>query len=163
MTSPQLREPAPFLIRPAEPRDADVIAAVHRTSMRDALPYLPDLHTPEEDRAWVANVVLPQQEVWVAEVGGRVVGVAALDGDMLAQLYILPGEQGQGIGSALLAKAMARRPGGMCLYAFQRNARARGFYERRGFVAIEFGDGSGNEDGEPDVLYQWTPASEDRR
>jgi hypothetical protein len=45
----------------------------------------------------------------------------------------------------------------MRLYAFQRNTRARGFYERRGFVAVEFGDGSGNEEGEPDVLYQWTP------
>ena len=150
--------PAPFLIRPAERQDADAIAAVHRTSMREALPYLPDLHTADEDRAWVANVVLPHQEVWVAEAGGHVVGVAALDGDMLAQLYILPGEQGRGIGSALLAKAMARRPAGMRLYAFQRNTRARGFYERRGFVAVEFGDGSGNEEGEPDVLYQWAPA-----
>jgi hypothetical protein len=46
----------------------------------------------------------------------------------------------------------------MRLYAFQRNTRARSFYERRGFVAVAFGDGSGNEEGEPDVLYQWTPA-----
>jgi GNAT superfamily N-acetyltransferase len=158
MTSPRTAKSPPFLIRPAEARDADAIAMVHRTSMREALPYLPDLHTEDEDRAWVANVVLPHQEVWVAEAGGRVVGVAALDGDMLAQLYILPGEQGRGIGSALLAQAMARRPTGMRLYAFQRNTRARGFYERRGFVAVEFGDGSGNEEGEPDVLYQWTPA-----
>ena len=161
MTSPRTTEPAPCLIRPAEVRDADAIAAVHRTSMREALPYLPDLHTADEDLAWVANVVLPHQEVWVAEAGGRVVGVAALDGDMLAQLYILPGEQGRGIGSALLAKAMARRPAGMRLYAFQRNTRARAFYERRGFVAVEFGDGSGNEEGEPDVLYQWTPARDE--
>jgi GNAT superfamily N-acetyltransferase len=161
MTSPPTADPAPFLIRPAAARDADAIAAVHRTSMREALPYLPDLHTEAEDRAWVANVVLPRQEVWVAESGGRVVGVAALDGDMLAQLYILPGEQGQGIGSAILAKAKARRPAGMRLYAFQRNTRARDFYERRGFVAIAFGDGSGNEEGEPDVLYQWTPERKD--
>jgi GNAT superfamily N-acetyltransferase len=159
MTSPQSAEPAPFLIRPAEARDADAIATVHRTAMREALPYLPDLHTAEEDRAWVANVVLPRQEVWVAEAAGRVVGVAALDGEMLAQLYILPGEQGRGIGSALLATAMARHPAGMRLYAFQRNTRARGFYERRGFVAVEFGDGSGNEEGEPDVLYEWTPTT----
>ncbi|HLL49987.1 MAG TPA: GNAT family N-acetyltransferase [Thermomicrobiales bacterium] len=135
-----------------------MIALVHRISMREALPYLPDLHTSDEDRAWVANVVLPHQEVWVAEVGERIVGVAALDEDMLAQLYILPGEQGRGIGSALLATAMARRPDGMRLYAFQRNTRARGFYEHRGFIAVAFGDGSDNEEGEPDVLYQWTPA-----
>src|SRR5215212_4592309 len=162
MTSPPPTESVPFLIRPAEARDADAITAVHRTSMREALPYLPDLHTEDEDRVWVANMLLPHQEVWVAEAGGRVVGVAALDGEMLAQLYILPGEQGQGIGSALLAKAMAHRPAGMRLYAFQRNTRARGVYERRGFVAVEFGDGSGNEEGEPDVLYQWTPTAEDR-
>src|SRR5215207_4822191 len=127
MTSPPSTESVPFLIRPAEARDADAIAAVHRTSMREALPYLPDLHTADEDRTWVANVVLPHQEVWVAEAAGQVVGIAALDGDMLSQLYILPGEQGRGIGSALLAKAMERRPAGMCLYAFQRNTGARGF------------------------------------
>jgi GNAT superfamily N-acetyltransferase len=149
--------PEPFLIRLAEPRDAGAIAEVHTLSMRDAMPYLPELHTNDETRGWVATIVLPHQEVWVAEAGGHVVGVAALDGEMLAQLYILPGEQGRGIGSALLAKAMARRPDGLRLYAFQRNTRARGFYERRGFIAVEFGDGSGNEEGEPDVLYRWAP------
>ena len=127
--------------------------------MREALPYLPVLHTDEETRAWVAKVVLPNQEVWVAEADGRVVGVAALNGDMLDQLYILPGAQGRGIGSALLAKAKSLRPNGFSLYAFQRNAPARGFYERRGFVAVAFGDGSGNEEGEPDVLYRWTPGT----
>ena len=156
-TASRATAPAPFLIRPAETRDADAIAEVHTVSMRDALSYLPELHTDDETRAWVANEVLPRQEVWIAEAGGRVVGVVALDGEMLAQLYILPGEQGRGIGSALLAKAMARRPTGMRLYAFQRNTRARGFYERRGFVAVELGDGSGNEEGEPDVLYRWAP------
>ena len=157
VTPTRTNAPAPFLIRPAEARDAGAIAEVHTVSMRDALPYLPDLHTDAETRDWVANGVLPHQEVWIAETAGRVVGVAALDGEMLAQLYILPGEQGRGIGSALLAKTMARRHAGMRLYAFQRNTRARSFYERRGFVAVEFGDGSGNEEGEPDVLYRWTP------
>jgi GNAT superfamily N-acetyltransferase len=154
-----MRGPAPgslpFTLRPAAPGDADAIADVHIRSLREALPYLPLLHSDEETRAWVAKVVLPHQEVWVAEVDGRVVGVAALNGDMLDQLYILPGAQGQGIGSVLLDKAKTLRPSGFSLYAFQRNRRARGFYERRGFVAIAFGDGAGNEEGEPDVLYRW--------
>lgn len=38
---------------------------------------------------------------------------------------------------------------------FQLNDKARRFYERRGFVAVEFGDGTGNEEGEPDVRYHW--------
>ncbi len=122
------------------------------------MPYLPVLHTPEEDRAWIANVVLPRQEVWVAETAGCLAGVASMDeNDMLTQLYILPGYQGLGIGSALLDTAKAARPAGFRLYAFQRNARARGFYERRGFVAVAYGDGSGNDEGEPDVLYEWMP------
>ncbi|MBA3449895.1 MAG: GNAT family N-acetyltransferase [Chloroflexia bacterium] len=148
-----------FRIRSAVPEDGDAIAAVHRRSMEEAMPYLPVLHTLEEDRVWIANVVLPHQAVWVAEVAGRVVGIASLDAnDMLTQLYILPGYQGFGIGGALLDTAKAARPAGFRLYAFQRNTRARGFYERRGFTAVAFGDGSGNEEGEPDVLYQWTPA-----
>jgi len=39
------------------------------------------------------------------------------------------------------------------------NQRARAFYERRGFRAIAFGDGSGNEERCPDVLYEWRPPS----
>jgi GNAT superfamily N-acetyltransferase len=154
---------APFVIRPAEPRDADAIAAVHRASMREAMPWLPDLHSPEEDRAWVAHTVLPQQQVWVASAAGQVVGVASMDAkNMLTQLYILPGHQGTGIGSALLETAKAARPEGFSLFAFQRNTRARHFYEHRGFVAVAFGDGSENEEGEPDVLYLWTPGDSER-
>ena len=116
----------PFAIRQARPDDVDAIAAVHRTSMREAMPWLPDLHTPEEDRAWVAHSVLPRQEVWVAEMAGQVVGVASMDSEnILTQLYILPEYQGVGIGSALLETAKAARPEGFTLYAFQRNARAR--------------------------------------
>ena len=40
------------------------------------------------------------------------------------------------------------------LYTFARNEGARRFYERHGFVAVAFGDGSGNQEGEPDVRYE---------
>ena len=42
------------------------------------------------------------------------------------------------------------------LYTFQENHRSRNFYEGRGFKALAFGDGSGNEERRPDVLYEWT-------
>ena len=38
-------------------------------------------------------------------------------------------------------------------------ADARRFYERNGFVAEAFGDGTGNEERQPDVRYTWHPAS----
>ena len=37
---------------------------------------------------------------------------------------------------------------------FQANSGARRFYERRGFVAVEFTDGESNEERCPDVLYE---------
>jgi hypothetical protein len=40
------------------------------------------------------------------------------------------------------------------LWCFQRNTRARRFYERRGFAPIRFTDGSANEERCPDVLYE---------
>jgi hypothetical protein len=49
------------------------------------------------------------------------------------------------------------RPHGLALYTFQVNGRARRFYERHGFAATWFGDGSANEERQPDVRYEWRP------
>jgi len=145
-------------LRRARPEDAPAIAGIHLSSRRHGLPYLPEVHTDAETHQWVADVVLRQQEVWVAEVAGEVAGFAALYEGWLEHLYIAPEHQGRRLGSALLDLAMSRNPGGLQLYAFQRNAHARRFYEQRGFVAEWFGDGSENEEGEPDVRYRWPGA-----
>jgi ribosomal protein S18 acetylase RimI-like enzyme len=145
-------------LRRARPGDAPAIAETHLASRRQGLPYLPDVHTDAETYQWVAEVMLPQQEVWVAEIAGEVAGFAALHEGWLEHLYIAPAYQGRGLGSALLDLAMSRSPGGLQLFAFQRNERARHFYEQRGFVAEWFGDGSENEEGEPDVRYRWPGA-----
>jgi hypothetical protein len=42
------------------------------------------------------------------------------------------------------------------LWTFQKNARARRFYEQRGFTAVRFTEGEGNIEKEPDVLYAWS-------
>jgi ribosomal protein S18 acetylase RimI-like enzyme len=82
-----------------------------------------------------------------------VVGPGELD-----QLYVAPDRLGAGIGRKLLDLAKERSPAGLSLYTFQVNQRARRFYERNGFVARETGDGTGNEEGQPDVRYAWRPA-----
>lgn len=145
-------------LRRAVPTDAPAIAEIHITARRVAMPYLPELHSDAETHAWVAEVVVPQQEVWVIEAAGEVAGFAALHEDWLEHLYVAPAWQGQGFGTGLLAQAKVHCPSGLQLYAFQRNTRARAFYERHGFEAVEFGNGSGNEEGEPDVRYVWDPA-----
>jgi GNAT superfamily N-acetyltransferase len=102
--------------------------------------------------------MVPARETWVAEVGGRIVAVLVLDaGDMIDQFYVAPGDQRRRVGDAMLAHAKRLRPGGLRLWTFQRNTPARRFYERRGFVAMEFTDGATNMEREADVLYRWTP------
>ena len=54
----------------------------------------------------------------------------------------------------LLAHAMRTLELPIRLYTFQANVGARRFYERHGFVAIEFTDGHANEERCPDVLYE---------
>ena len=75
----------------------------------------------------------------------------------LDQLYLAPEWTGRGIGSRLVELAKQRRPAGLDLFTFQVNDGARRFYERHGFTAIWFGDGSENEEGQPDLRYAWRP------
>lgn len=140
-------------IRTAQPEDAEAIATVHLESRREAMPWLAIVHTAHETRWWIENIVLPNQMVWVAEIDHLVVGIAALDGHTLEQLYVLPGYQGRGIGTALLNIAMHAAGNQVELWTFQQNNGARNFYERHGFQPVRFTDGSTNEELEPDVLY----------
>jgi len=96
--------------------------------------------------------------VMVAELEEGVAGFIAIEGAYIEHLYIAPAHQGIGIGDALLQRAKELRPDGLMLWTFERNHRARAFYEKRGFVAVEFTDGSRNEERTPDVRYHWNPA-----
>jgi GNAT superfamily N-acetyltransferase len=142
-------------LRPGTVRDASAITDLFLAARRTTMPYLPALHSDAETRAFIENVVLQTCAVWVADEGGRAVGFAAVHEDWLAHLYLHPAYQRRGIGTALLRRAMELSPDRLQLWAFQRNSAARAFYERHGFHAVEFGDGSGNEEGEPDVRYEW--------
>ncbi|MBZ9764578.1 GNAT family N-acetyltransferase [Mesorhizobium sp. CA8] len=118
----------------------------------NAIDWMPLLHTPEEDLFFIRDILLPNQQVTVADAGGRIIGFIAIGGEWVRQLYFDPAWTGQGIGSRLLAQATA----GMSLvklHCFQANTGARRFYERHGFRAEAFGDGSANEEGLPDILY----------
>ena len=146
-----------FVVRPARPADADPVADVHLAARREAMPYLPELHTERETRDWVRDVVLDRDEVHVADADGRVVGFVALAGSVIEHLYVGPEAQGRGIGGTLLALAKELRPKGFDLWVFQRNEQARAFYERRGLRLVELTDGAGNEEREPDARYEWRP------
>ncbi|WP_335987157.1 GNAT family N-acetyltransferase [Glycomyces sp. MUSA5-2] len=141
------------LVRRGWAGDVDAVARIFWAA-RSGMPYLPALYTREQTDWWVREVMVPQSEVLVAEHRGVPVGFAALDGDLLAHLYIEPGSQGRGIGEALLERAKRRRRS-LDLRVFAANTGARAFYARHGFSEVGADDGSGNEEGLPDLLLRW--------
>ena len=155
------REATRIVIRRAGPDDADAIGDVWLTSWRATFDF-PPAHPDADVRRWLADELLPKTEVWVAVDpvdGGRVIGFLALSISMVEQLYVVPEWIGRGVGDRLIALAKGRRPEGLDLYCFQVNGFARRFYERRGFVPIAFGDGSNNEERQPDIRYAWRQTS----
>jgi len=147
-----------FSIRKATPADAPALADIHVRARRECMPYLPDLHSPEDVLEWVREVMPQHDEVWVAEDDGRVVGFFALSDGLLYHLYVYPEHHGQGAGSQLFDRVKELAPDGFRLWVFQRNTQAREFYEHRGMQVVELTDGSRNEEREPDALYEWRPA-----
>ncbi|MFM9373668.1 GNAT family N-acetyltransferase [Streptomyces sp. Da 82-17] len=146
-----------LVIRRAVGGDADGLAEVWLRSFAAALPGVRRAHADEQVRAWFRAVVVPELETWAAVVDGAPVGLLVLDGDEVDQLYLDPPWRGRGIGDRLVELAKERRTGGLALWTFQVNAPARRFYERHGFVAVEWTDGHRNEEREPDVRYVWQP------
>jgi ribosomal protein S18 acetylase RimI-like enzyme len=111
-------------------------------------------HTLTDARAFFRNTLLPACEVWVATRSGSLLGMLALEAPWIRHFAIFPEHQRKGIGMALLEKARERSPAEIRLFTFQRNAPARAFYEKHGFVAVAFGISPAPEL-EPDVEYRW--------
>jgi GNAT superfamily N-acetyltransferase len=144
-----------LIIRRLELADMDAAARVHRAAFDHALPWLTGLHTPEEDCWFHRERVFTTCQVHGAFEGGDLAGIIAFRNDWIDQLYVVPQAQGLGVGSELLQIA-TRAFDRLQLWTFQRNVRARRFYEARGFALLEETDGAGNEEKEPDARYLWT-------
>jgi len=143
-----------FTTRVATMEDAAAIAAVLSPSFR-LLTFLPMLHTEEEDRWFIENVILKDCVVTVAERSKGIVAFLARQGDEVRMLYTHPDFIGTGAGGLLLEGAKRSGEAALELWCFQANTYARRFYERHGFKAIRLTDGHDNEEKMPDVRYRW--------
>jgi RimJ/RimL family protein N-acetyltransferase len=141
-------------VRAARVEDAAAIASVHvrawQVGYRGIAPdaYLDHISLGERVTMWDEQLasLAADRVVFVAEDQGSVVGFGGggppLHGEEGAhQLYVLnvdPAHWGMGAGGAILeaftAWCVARRARELVLWVAERNARARGFYERRGMT-----------------------------
>lgn len=143
-----------MLFRVASVSDARAIARLHRASREAAMPWLPVIHSPDEELEFFRNQVLPDQAVIVADNMDQVAGFAAYTHGWLNHLYVAPDAWRGGIGSELLRQVQAASSS-LQLWTFQGNTTARRFYARFRFEEVEFTDGRRNEEKMPDVRMVW--------
>lgn len=143
-----------YFLRAATPLDAGATGAILHRFNSDT-PWMPKLHSEAETISF-CGVMIDRGWVTVAESerSGQLLGFLARDGAEVCSLYLAPGACGQGIGRALLAAAKAAQPR-LVLHTFQANLGAQRFYLREGFCERARSDGSANDEGLPDIIYEW--------
>ena len=103
----------------------------------------------------VGNCVMVEAGwVRVARVDAEVFGFVARRANELLALYVAPGAQGYGVGTALLSDAKSHCPA-LGLWSYQANLGAARFYQREGFQEIQRTNGQGNEAKLPDIRFEW--------
>ena len=142
------------MLRPATPADAPACAAI-LGEFFERTPWLPRLHTPAEDQAFLAHLIA-EADVTIADADG-VQGYSATRGTDLDHLYLAPSARRQGIGTALLTRAKTGRDR-LRLWCFQQNIPALAFYAAQGFTEIGRTDGQDNEERLPDIQLEWRAA-----
>jgi len=129
-------------IRLAGPDEAEVLFAIQKAASLAGLGHIfPADRFPYPDDAvrerWREVVAGPDHRAFVAETDGEAVGVAAIEGDWLNGLYVLPERWGSNVARSLHEAVVdAIRATGAAsahLWVLEANARARRFYERRGW------------------------------
>ncbi|WP_299030727.1 GNAT family N-acetyltransferase [uncultured Sulfitobacter sp.] len=141
-------------LREAGLDDVKDIVRIHRLSRATAMPWLPVVHSAEEDLWFFTNRVLPMQNVHVACLDDTVVGFAAHHDGWLNHLYIAAGHWRQGVGHMLLSQAQSANDS-LQLWTFAENLVAQVFYDRAGFQVVDRTDGRRNEEKTPDLRMEW--------
>ena len=141
-----------FCLRSATPLDAGQTGWIlHRFAA--VTPWMPALHSEAEAISFCGEMI-DRGWVTVAGRGRDVHGFLARDGQQVHALYVAPEACGQGIGKALLDAAKVGQLR-LQLQTFQANDGARRFYRREGFAETARSDGAHNDEGLPDITFEW--------
>lgn len=123
------------MIRKYEEKDIDAVVFSWRVASELAHPFLTkEFFEQEADN--VRNVYIAFAKIWVTEVNGSVVGFVALIDDEIGGLFLDPRYHGQGLGRALVDKAVAEK-GPLKVEVFKENVIGRRFYNAYGFRDAE--------------------------
>jgi len=103
---------------------------------------------------------IPKDAMHVATMGNRIVAFVLFNGNEIADLFVAPARQCQGIGKQLLDFAKAKHAGGLWLTTLAQNTKARRFYEREGLTLRQ--TRVGRRPGYRICWYDWRPGTPSR-
>ena len=143
-------------IRHMQADELENVIQLWRATCADTYAFLTVTHTEEGDRNFFTNHVAPKNTIWVVAEDDQLLGFLAIDNSYVDRLYIHPAQQRKGLGAALIDHAKFLSPAGVELHTHVKNVNACAFYEKHGFVAVNYGI-SAPPESEPDVEYHWRP------
>jgi putative acetyltransferase len=131
-----------FALRPFLAEDTPLLAEIFRAAIAQLTA---EDYSEAQQEAWASAAEdeaafgedLASQLTLIATLEGSPVGFASLEGkDKIGMLYVHPAVAGQGVG-AMLADALEKLAGGRGVAKLSVDASdsARGFFEKRGYVA----------------------------
>lgn len=82
------------------------------------------------------NIYIPSSETYVYEVDKTVKGFVSLYEDTIAALFVIPSDQGSGIGKQLIAKSKEIRKK-LELNVYKENVKSIEFYKKCGFKVLK--------------------------
>ena len=143
-------------IRPARRSDLEAVARVwhESASSMDGSPPVPPI---ADMRRRIDDELASGWDLHVAIRDERIIGMLALNlaEARLDQIFVLPSEQGTGVGRALIEAAKKRMPAGFRLRMAAANEAAAAFYRKAGFATV--GEGFHPSSGVPVRFLGWTP------
>jgi GNAT superfamily N-acetyltransferase len=140
------------VLRAARSTDAGKVGDI-LSDFIDTTAWMARIHTRAQD-IHHAGVMIAQGWVHVAEVDGRVIAILAREAADVHALYVAKDMRGHRHGRALL-QAAQEATDHLWLWTFQLNDGAQRFYSAHGFKEAERTNGAGNDEGLPDIRFEW--------
>ncbi|MCK0126844.1 GNAT family N-acetyltransferase [Gelidibacter sp. F2691] len=144
-----------MMIARASTSDIPAIANI-LSGWNAATPWLPRVHSRASEKGF-AQMLVERGWTSVVRTEGQVLGFLSRENRKVHALYVAPHARGAGVGKMLLDQSKAVRDT-LSLFTFQENDGAQRFYMREGFFEVFRTDGSGNDEGLPDICYEWRRA-----
>lgn len=139
------------MIREMEEKEMPAVLQLWLETNQQAHDFIPATY-------WAAQMpfvekAFPQAEVYVLEQEGEIAGFLGLSGEYIEGIFVRQEKQSQGIGRALLSYAKTKKPR-LTLSVYEKNNRARRFYQREGFLVEKSGIDANTGEAEIELFWE---------